>query len=159
MSFSLIIIAFIFSIVKAFFQKKSTIYKYTYRILICICLSPAIDKSVRRYKQFCWARYSKPKRKLSCSTYTNTVSLIMNFFNKKRTSLRSPLIICVNSELLELNRSASSLKLCLDLLSVSLRNTFLDSLRSTLNEFLRLLKTKTCDLLNSLDNSHLSIAE
>ena len=48
-SFSLIIIAFIFSIVKAFFQKNSTIYKYTYHILVYICLSSAIDKSVRQY--------------------------------------------------------------------------------------------------------------
>lgn len=34
---------------QGFFQKNSTIYKYTYHILICICLSFAIDKSVRRY--------------------------------------------------------------------------------------------------------------
>ena len=48
-SFSLIIIAFIFSIVEAFFQKNSTIYKYTYHILVYIYSNPAIDKSVRRY--------------------------------------------------------------------------------------------------------------
>ena len=100
-SFSLIIIAFIFSVVKTFFQKNSTIYKYTYRILICIYQSSAIDKSVRRYN-------------------SSAGQDILKNRHKKRTSLRSPLIICVNSGLLELNRSASSLKLCLDLLSVSL---------------------------------------
>ena len=94
-SFSLIIIAFIFSIVKAFFKKNSTIYKYTYRILICICLNSAIDKSVRRYNSFVGLDILKQSIPHGTSTQPcknsnhsaaqgGTVSLIMNFFNKKR---------------------------------------------------------------------------
>ena len=105
---------------------------------------------------FCFAEMRRPAYLGLCQ---QAFCANQKFSNKKRTSLRSPLIFCVNSGLLELYRCTSSLELCLDLLSVSLRSTFLDSLRSTLNEFLRLLKTKACDLLNSLDNSHLSIAE
>ena len=119
--------AFIFPIVKAFFQKNSTIYKYTYHILICICLSSSIDKSVRRYNSSVGldilnlSTSTQPCKKfkpLRCPRWDSFTHY--EFFQQKRTSLRSPLIICANSELLELNRSASSLKLCLDLLSVSL---------------------------------------
>ena len=61
--------------------------------------------------------------------------------------------------LLEFNLSAGLFKLSLDFLSFSLRSAFLDSLRSSLNELLSFLKTKTANVLNSLDNSHLSITE
>ena len=61
--------------------------------------------------------------------------------------------------LLEFNLSASLFELSLDFLSFSLRSAFLDSLRSSFNELLSFLKTKTANVLNSLDNSHLSITE
>ena len=61
--------------------------------------------------------------------------------------------------LLKFDLSASLFELSLDFLSFSLRSAFLDSLRSSLNELLSFLKTKTANVLNSLDNSHLSITE
>lgn len=61
--------------------------------------------------------------------------------------------------LLEFDLSASLFELSLDFLSFSLRSAFLDSLRSSFNELLSFLKTKTANVLNCLDNSHLSITE
>lgn len=131
MSFSLIIIAFIFSIVKAFFQKNSTIYKYTYHILIRIYLNPAIDKSVRRYnssvgldilnQSISHGTSTQPCKKfkqLRCQRWNSFTHY--EFSQQKKDFITKSFNYCANSGLLELNRSASSLKLCLDLLSVSL---------------------------------------
>ena len=65
----------------------------------------------------------------------------------------------VKAKLLELNLSAGLFELSLEFLSLCLSNAFLNSLRSSLNQLLSLLKTKTADVLNSLDNSHLSVTE
>ena len=105
---------------------------------------------------FCFAEMRRPAYLGLCQ---QAFCANQKFSNKKRTSLRSPLIFCVNSGLLELYRCTSSLELCLDLLSVSLRSTFLDSLRSRFNKLLSFLKAKTANVLNCLDNSHLSITE
>ena len=49
-------------------------------------------------------------------------------------------------------------ELSLNSFSVFLRNAFLESLRSTVNECLCFLKTKTCYFTNNLDNSNLVAA-
>ena len=61
--------------------------------------------------------------------------------------------------LLELDSSACSFQLSLELFSLSLGNLLLKSLGSSLNSFLSFLKGKTNSVLNSLDNVHLSVAE
>ena len=66
---------------------------------------------------------------------------------------------CAPFGLLDLDCSASLFKLSLELVSLSLRNAFLDSLRSSLNYFLSFLKAETENFLSNLDNCHLSITE
>jgi hypothetical protein len=62
-------------------------------------------------------------------------------------------------KVLQLYSCAGSFQLSLDVLSLSLRSSLLNSLRSFLNQSLSLLQAQTCDLLNSLDNCHLVVAE
>lgn len=60
--------------------------------------------------------------------------------------------------LLQLNLSASSLELLLDLVSLSLRSSLLDGLRSGVNLLLSFLQAQAGDLANSLDNADLGRA-
>ena len=60
--------------------------------------------------------------------------------------------------LLQLNLSASSLELLLDLVSLSLRSSLLDGLRSGVNLLLSFLQAQAGDLANSLDNVDLGRA-
>ena len=53
---------------------------------------------------------------------------------------------------------ADFLKLSLEFLSLVLRNAFLDCLGSAVNKSLSLSKSKTCDVLNSLNNLDLLCA-
>ena len=57
--------------------------------------------------------------------------------------------------LLQLNLSASSLELLLDLVSLSLRSSLLDGLRSGVNLLLSFLQAQTGDLADNLDNTDL----
>ena len=63
------------------------------------------------------------------------------------------------SKLLNFNSCACSLKSCLESFGFFLGSTGLNSLGSTLNEFLSFLKTETCSLTNCLDNIELLSAE
>ena len=55
-------------------------------------------------------------------------------------------------KLLNFNFCACSLEVCSKLLCLFLRDAFLDGLGSALNEILSILKTKTANVLNKLDN-------
>ena len=57
--------------------------------------------------------------------------------------------------LLQLNLSASSLELLLDLVSLSLRSSLLDGLRSGVNLLLSFLQAQAGDLADNLDNTDL----
>ena len=65
-----------------------------------------------------------------------------------------PLICYTASELklLQLNLSAGSLELLLDLVRLSLRSSLLDGLRSGVNLLLRFLQAQAGDLADNLDN-------
>ena len=64
----------------------------------------------------------------------------------------------IKPELLELNNSSSLLDSLLQVLSLCLRETLLDSRRCTVNEFLSFLQTKATSLLNGLYNLKLCSA-
>ena len=61
--------------------------------------------------------------------------------------------------LLQLNLSASSLELLLDLVSLSLRSSLLDGLRSGVNLLLSFLQAQAGDLADNLDDGDLVVAE
>ena len=64
----------------------------------------------------------------------------------------------VRETLLQLNLSASSLELLLDLVSLSLRSSLLDGLRSGVNLLLSFLQAQAGDLADNLDNTDLGRA-
>ena len=64
-------------------------------------------------------------------------------------------IQAIKLKLLELNLSACSLELLLDLVSLSLRSSLLDGLRSGVNLLLSFLQAQAGDLADNLDNTDL----
>ena len=58
----------------------------------------------------------------------------------------------VKTLLLNSNSCANFFKLSFDVVSFVFRNAFLNVLRSTINKVLRILKAKTSDVTNNLDN-------
>ena len=76
---------------------------------------------------------------------------------KKTTDWSS--FLCLSwFKLLNFNLCASCFEVSLELFSIFLRNAFLNSLRSSLNEVLCVLKTKTSNLTYNLDNVELGSA-
>ena len=69
-----------------------------------------------------------------------------------------PLLFNIKCKLLEFDLSACLFELSLESLSVVLRDAFLDSLGSAVNNSLSFLQTKTGSLTDSLDDSDLVAA-
>ena len=91
----------------------------------------------------------------------NTVNKYYLFkYKKPDTCFRKYLaLIILNLKtvkyLFNCNLSTFSFKLCLDIFSFFLRNSFFDNLWSSINKILSFFKTKTCSILNNLDNLNL----
>ncbi len=102
-----------------------------------------------------WQYVTEKQKKAHAPHYYSFFSFQFSIQTKRQASFRTPAIF-ISVELLEFNLSTGSLELLLESLSIFLRDAFLNSLGSAVNNSLSFLQTKTGSLTDSLDNSDLT---